>query len=207
MYKRQEQTSVGGTAQGPRNTAAAVQVGKGNLETTTQGGSVSGAFGATPADQTANYTNASFVGQFGTKNVAEVNQQNGANTQALFQEGYKNSATINQTTQTFGTGNGSNNALTVQRGANNKANVNQSMAVPLAVGNNNSFITQIGGSNVVNAAQSIGQQASAGDNTQASIQVGNDNMIKLAQTTGANVANTSFTAQYGIHNVAVVSQK
>jgi hypothetical protein len=202
-----QQTSVGGTAQGVNNTAAAVQIGHGNLETTTQGGSVAGAFGSTAAVQAANYTNASFVGQFGSNNVGEVTQANGANTQALFQEGDSNSATIDQRTKTFGTGNASNNALTSQRGSNNLANVGQSVAVPLALGSNNSLISQIGGANVVNAAQSVGQQATAGNNSQVALQVGTGNAIQLVQATGGNVSNTSFTAQYGIHNVATVSQK
>jgi hypothetical protein len=81
------------------------------------------------------------------------------------------------------------------------------MAVPLALGDNNSFITQIGGSNVVNATQSTGQQAMAGNNTQVALQVGFGNSANVTQATGANVANTSFTAQFGSHNVAVVSQK
>ncbi|WP_407180569.1 hypothetical protein [Bradyrhizobium sp. STM 3562] len=202
-----QQTSVGGRAQGPRNVAATVQVGHGNLETTTQGGSVAGAFGATTEDQVANYTNASFLSQVGTKNVAQIDQENGANTQATFQVGAKNNATIDQQTQTFGTGNGANNAVTTQIGTKNMVNVGQSMAVPLALGNNNSLITQIGGSNVVNAAQSVGQQAVAGNNTQVALQVGTGNSLSLVQATGANVTNTSFTAQYGSHNSASVSQR
>jgi hypothetical protein len=202
-----QQSSVGDSAQGPRNTAAAIQVGNGNLETTKQGGNVAGAFGATTADQVANFTNASFTSQVGTKNVGQVDQENGANTQALFQVGTKNSATINQTTQTFGTGNGANNALTSQVGTKNMANVSQSMAVPLALGSNNSYISQVGGSNVVNAAQVTGQQATAGNNTQAAIQVGTGNNLQVTQATGANVTNTSFTAQYGMHNTATVTQR
>ncbi len=111
---------------------------------TQQGGHVSGAFGATPADQIANMTNGSFVGQVGVKNIAQVDQLNGANTQATFQTGFKNNAMIDQKTQVFGTGNGANNAVTAQFGTKNQANVAQSMAVPLALGDNNSFITQIG---------------------------------------------------------------
>jgi hypothetical protein len=75
------------------------------------------------------------------------------------------------------------------------------------MGNNSSFIAQIGGSNVVNAAQTTGQQAMAGNNTQVAYQVGYGNSATVTQATGANVANTSFTAQFGSHNVAVVSQK
>jgi hypothetical protein len=79
--------------------------------------------------------------------------------------------------------------------------------VPLSVGDNNSFISQVGGSNVVNAAQTTGQQASAGSNTQVAVQVGTGNIATITQATGANVTNASYTAQYGSHNVAVVSQK
>jgi hypothetical protein len=203
-----DQKSVGANAgQGVNNAAASLQVGKDNIENTTQGGHVAGAFGDTTADQTANYTNASLVGQVGVKNDAEIDQKNGANTQATFQTGNQNSALINQTTKPAGTGNGSNNAVTAQFGVKNQAIVNQSMAVPLAVGENNSFITQIGGNNVVNSAQSVGAQAVAGNNTQVAMQYGIGNSVNVTQATGANVANTSFTAQYGSHNTAVVSQK
>jgi len=204
-----EQKSVGGKGQGTNNAAATVQIGDGNIALTKQGGHVSGAFGATPAEQIANFTNGSFVGQVGTDNVAKVDQRNGANTQATFQTGFANQADINQKTQVFGTGNGANNAVTSQFGVKNKAKVTQSMANPLAVGDNNSFITQVGGYNVVNAAQSVGQQATtpAGNNNQVALQVGYGNSISVAQTTGANVTNTSFTAQFGSHNTAMVSQK
>lgn len=173
----------------------------------TQGGSTAGNFGATPAIQAANDTNASFVGQYGALNQADVTQKNGANTQATFQGGYGNTATISQKTQALGTGNAANNALTMQYGAKNSATVAQSVAVPLAVGANNSFITQIGGQNVVNATQTTGLQNMIGDNTQVAMQVGYANSATVSQATGANVANTSFTAQFGAHNVAVVTQK
>ena len=181
-----DQKSVGGKGQGTNNAAATVQFGDGNIAVTQQGGHVSGAFGATPADQIANMTNGSFVGQVGVKNIAQVDQLNGANTQATFQAGFKNNAMIDQKTQVFGTGNGANNAVTAQFGTKNQANVAQSMAVPLALGDNNSFITQIGGYNVVNASQTVGQQAIAGNNTQVALQVGVGNSINVAQATGAN---------------------
>jgi hypothetical protein len=69
------------------------------------------------------------------------------------------------------------------------------------------LISQFGGSNVVNATQSVGQQAMAGNNNLVSVQVGVGNSLTVAQATGANVTNTSFTAQYGSHNSATVSQK
>jgi len=82
------QKSVGGDkGQGVNNAAATVQIGKGNIATTDQGGHVAGAFGATTADQIANFTNGSFVGQVGNNNVATIDQKNGANTQATFQTG------------------------------------------------------------------------------------------------------------------------
>jgi hypothetical protein len=202
------QKSVGGDkGQGVNNAAATVQIGKGNVAYTQQGGHVAGAFGATTADQIANFTNGSFVGQFGKDNDAIVNQKNGANTQATFQTGNGNIADIAQKTQAFGTGNGTNNALTNQVGKNNQVTLKQTMAVPLAVGNNNSLISQFGGSNVVNAVQSVGRQAMAGNNNLVSLQVGVGNSLTVAQATGANVTNTSFTAQYGSHNSATVSQK
>lgn len=201
---RTRQESIGGKANGPANSAAAIQIGRENFETTLQGGHVEDG-GGKPKAERANYTNASFVSQVGVLNVASVNQNNGANTQALLQTGYGNSATIDQATRPAGSAR--NNALTSQRGVNNQVNVGQSVAVPLAVGANNSLISQVGGSNVINAAQSVGAQASAGNNNQLAVQVGYGNEIQLSQATGANVSNTSFTAQYGIRNVAVVSQK
>ena len=84
------QKSVGGKGQGVNNAAATLQAGNGQLRRDTdQGGHVSGAFGATPAEQAANFTNASFTGQFGSKNTAFVDQLNGANTQATFQVGFQ----------------------------------------------------------------------------------------------------------------------
>ena len=47
----------------------------------------------------------------------------------------------------------------------------------------------------------------AGNNNQVALQVGYGNYVSVAQTTGANVTNTSFTAQFGSHNSAMVSQK
>jgi hypothetical protein len=192
---------------GTFNSSGALQIGNQNNVSVKQGGSTAGNFGSTTADQAANDTNASFVGQVGAKNDAGVTQANGANTQATFQVGRGNSVTIGQKTQALGTGNGANNALTTQAGSQNKVTLAQKMAVPLALGDNNSLITQVGGSNVVNATQTTGQQAMASNNTQVALQVGYDNRATVSQATGANVANTSFTAQYGAHNVAVVSQK
>ncbi len=47
----------------------------------------------------------------------------------------------------------------------------------------------------------------AGNNTQVALQVGYGNSATVTQATGANVANTSFVAQYGAHNTATVTQK
>jgi hypothetical protein len=47
----------------------------------------------------------------------------------------------------------------------------------------------------------------AGNNNQVALQVGVGNSLMIAQSTGANVTNTSFTAQFGSHNTAMVSQK
>jgi hypothetical protein len=80
------------------------------------------------------------------------------------------------------------------------------LANPLGGGNNNSLITQVGGYNVVNAAQTTGPQQMIGDNTQVAIQVGYANSATVSQS-AANVTNTSFTAQYGSHNIARVIQK
>jgi hypothetical protein len=38
------------------------------------------------------------------------------------------------------------------------------------------------------------------------VQVGNGNYAMTAQASSANVSNTSVTAQFGSHNVAVTSQ-
>jgi len=192
---------------GTFNASGTMQAGYENTLSVTQGGNTAGNFGATPADQAANDTNASYVGQVGAKNDAVVNQTNGANTQATFQNGYDNTATIGQKTKALGTGDGANNAMTAQFGVKNVATVTQSMAVPLALGENNSFVTQIGGSNVVNATQTTGQQAMAGNNNQYAMQVGYANSAKVTQSTGSNVTNTSFTAQFGAHNQATVVQK
>src|SRR5262249_40470448 len=128
---------------GTFNVSGSLQAGYENTLKVTQGGGTAGNFGLTPADQAANDTNASYVGQAGAKNNADINQANGGNTQATFQTGYANNATIGQARPTLGTGGGTNNALTAQYGIQNKATVAQSVAVPLATGDNNSFISQI----------------------------------------------------------------
>src|SRR5262249_52792037 len=55
---------------GTFNASDTLQIGKGNDVSVKQGGSPAGNFGATPAEQAANDTNASFVGQVGAKNTA-----------------------------------------------------------------------------------------------------------------------------------------
>jgi hypothetical protein len=93
------------------------------------------------------------VGQTGVGNVAKIDQENGANTQAAFQAGEANRAIVNQTMQPLGTGSGSNNAVTAQFGVDNRAKINQSMANPLGSGSNNSLTTQFGSHNTATVTQ------------------------------------------------------
>jgi hypothetical protein len=95
----------------------------------------------------------------------------------------------------------------MQTGNGNLGLTRQTVANPVSTANG-SLLAQVGKNNTALVSQGdTGIQPMIGANLQATVQVGNGNSSITTQTASASVSNTSVTAQFGSHNVAVVSQR